>query len=199
MTTLSALNWKKEVSLTFEFPTGEQWRLTVGAAGNFATIRYKVLLRDIFAWFNENYDADLLDAFGKTSKPKEGAAEIPEDERAAAVALLDRYFELYSAFTDWAAMICALRGFEQRPNADAEWQAVEIPDEWQRVETGLDAFPPDLLEIVMPVVNELNPGSLGAPGAKKKLTLIENSSTNGVSQSSTPTSTPGKRSKRSRS
>ena len=149
-------NWQQKALVEAEFPTGAAVRLTLGSISTYEKGVYSALLQEARDLIKARYGAEAKDYL---------ADNDPE-----------RLSE-WGNYHNRAVMLATLLKVETKEDADAEWQATELPPEWRSIETFAKSIPIDLAnQWVVEAIN-LNPGQfLALPGDDEKKSVKVSSS-----------------------
>ena len=156
------MEWYSEESTVFEFPGGEQLRITVGACSEYDIATYGAHLAKAQAYMTETHGVDF-------AKLATGEGSFGD------------HWRLWSSLRDWAASLAGLRKLERRSGPDGEWKEMATPDAWLDPAQALRAIPAVVFRGWNGLVDSLNPGLFGVATddtSKKSVRQIASESTN---------------------
>lgn len=132
--------WKLQEAIEAVFPNGAMVRLTIGTCSHKRLGKFNSMMAEGRQYAIANNNIDPVVALGDQS----------EDAQKG-------FVEDYIIYLQRAAMLTALDKVETKA-PEGEWQADELPEDWQNLETFADAIPDVVYEKWYALANELNPG-----------------------------------------
>ena len=149
-------NWQQRAQIEAEFPTGAQVRLTLGAVSSYEIGVYNALLREARELIKERHGAEAKDYLANDDPIR---------------------LNEWGNYHNRAVMFACLLKVEGRDSAEAEWEVVDLPEEWRNIETFAKSIPVDLANQWLVEAIRLNPGQfLALPGDDEKKSVKVSSS-----------------------